>query len=237
MNENNDNTDWLNDYPDLKKQNRENPFRVPDNFFEEHQERIHSAIYADELKLKIPSEGFSVPDGYFEKMQDQVLSVIQLEGLRTDNETFTKPQEFFNEQQSIISARIKINEYAVNGSGFTVPENYFNELTAQINQKTGIKEAQPKAKVRNLFTKSVFKYAVAASVAIVVAAGISIKQYQSAHDVQKQLSNLPDADIEHYLEINSDSYDNHLILEDNSSDAGINVDNNTTGTKNNTNAL
>ncbi len=234
MNDNTDNTDWLKDFPALQKQNKENPFLVPENFFGEQQEHIHSAIYADELKLKIPSAGFTVPDGYFENMQEQILSVIQLEGLRSTNEPVVKSEQFFDEQQSIIAARIKINEFAAHGSGFTVPENYFEGLADQISKKTGIKEVlQPAAKVRSLFTRAAWKYATAACILVAVTTGIFVKQYQYSHDVQTRLSNLPDADIENYLKINSDTYDNHIILENSTADTDFDIKNGQTNTDSN----
>lgn len=225
MKDNSENNDWLNDFPALKKQNTENTFTVPENFFEDQQKRIFSAIYADELKSKLPSTGFTVPDNYFENMQEQILSVIKLEQMRSDKPEDAVSADFFDEQQSIISARIKINEYAERGSGFTVPENYFNNLTDQINKKTGIKEVPQAAKVRNLFTKPAWKYAVAACLAIAVATGISIKQYQqqTPYNVQSQLSNLSDTDIEDYLKLHADSYDNHIILESSTSDNSMDL--------------
>jgi hypothetical protein len=227
MNDNTEHTEWLNEFPVLKMQSRKNPFLVPDNFFEEQQEHIRTAIFADELKLKTPATDFTVPDGYFENMQEQILSAIKLEELRPANESFTKPDTFFDEQQSIIAARIKINEFAEKGIGFTVPENYFDELTAKINKKTGIKELHQPAKVRSLFAKAAWKYATAACIAVAVAVGIFVKQNHQTNTVQAQLSTLPDADIENYLKINSDTYDNHFILETNASDADPEIQKNT----------
>lgn len=235
MSDNTENMDWLNDFPALNAQSRKNAFLVPDHFFEEQQERIHSAIYADELKQQIPSVGFTLPDGYFENMQGQILSIVKLEEMRAANPVAAKSDAFFDEQQSVIAARIKINEYAASGSGFTVPDNYFNDLSNRITKKTGIKEAlQPAAKVRNLFTRTAWKYATAACIAVAVATGFYVKQYQAAHNIQTQLSNLPDADIENYLKINADTYDNHIILENSTSDAGLSdIKNDQTGTDSN----
>lgn len=230
MNDNTEDTEWLNDFPALEKQSRENPFLVPKNYFEEQQEHMRTAIFADGLKAKLPSAGFTVPKDYFKNMQEQLLSAIKLEEMRAPNKPFIKSDEFFDEQQSIIAARVKINGYAEKGSGFSVPVNYFNELTDRINKKTGIKEAQQPAKVRNLFTKAAWKYATAACIAVAVTTGIFVKQHQSAHNVQNQLSNLSDADIENYLEINSDTYENHVILENSAADTDFNLDNNQGGT-------
>ncbi|MEX8549008.1 MAG: hypothetical protein V5804_15525 [Mucilaginibacter sp.] len=228
MSDNTENMDWLNDFPALKAQSRKNPFLVPDHFFEEQQERIHSAIYADELKQKTPSVGFTVPDGYFENMQGQILSIVKLEEMRAANPVAAKSDAFFDEQQSVIAARIKINEYAALGSGFTVPDNYFNDLSNRITEKTGIKEAlqQPVGKVRNLFTRAAWKYATAACIAVAVTTGVFVNKYQAAHNVQMQLSNLSDQDIENYLQLNSDTYENHIILENSTSDTGLVIKNN-----------
>ncbi|MGI4750026.1 MAG: hypothetical protein ACRYFB_05295 [Janthinobacterium lividum] len=233
MNEHTEHTNWLNEYPVLQKQNRENPFRVPDLFFEEQQERIHSAIYAENLKSKTPSAGLVVPENYFDNLQNQILSTVNLEEMRAQQEPSVKSIEFFEEQQNIIAARIKINAFAEKGDGFTVPENYFETLTDRINQKTGIKTVQQPAKIRSLFTRAAWKYATAACIAVAVVTGIGVKKYQAAHNVQTQLSNLPDADIENYLDIHADSYDNHIILETSAADDGLNFDKNETSADSN----
>ncbi|MGI4021439.1 MAG: hypothetical protein ACRYFA_08020 [Janthinobacterium lividum] len=218
MNDNTEHTEWLNEFPALKMQSRKNPFLVPDHYFEEHQEHIRTAIFADELKLRTPQTDFTVPDSYFENMQEQILSAIKLEELRPANESFTTPDTFFDDQQSIITARIKIDKFAEKGRGFSVPDHYFEELTAQITQKTSVKEAQKPAKIRSLFVKATWKYATAACIAVAVTVGIFVKQNHPAKTIQSELSTLPDADIENYLKINSDTYDNHLILESSASD-------------------
>ncbi|RYE30130.1 MAG: hypothetical protein EOP42_12815 [Sphingobacteriaceae bacterium] len=233
MNDNIEHTEWLNEFPALKLQSRKNPFLVPDNYFEEQEQHIRAAIFADELKFKTPQADFTVPNGYFENMQEQILSAIKLEEMRPENEFFIKPDTFFNEQQSIIAARIKISEFAEKGSGFSVPNNYFEELTDRINQKTGVKTVQQAAKVRNLFTRVAWKYATAACIAVAVTTGIFVKKYQSAHNVQTQLSNLPDADIENYLNIHADSYDNQVILETSAADNGSESVKNEMGTDSN----
>lgn len=218
MNDNTEHTEWLNEFPALKMQSRKNPFLVPDNYFEEQQEHIRTAIFADELKLKTPQTDFTVPGGYFENMQEQILSAIKLEELRPESESFTKPDTFFDEQQSIIAARIRINDFAEKGNGFSIPEDYFEGLTAQINQKISVKEAPKPVKVRSLFVKATWKYATAACIAVAVTVGIFVKQYQPTKTIQAELSTLPDADIENYLKINSDTYDNQFILESSASD-------------------
>lgn len=214
MNENIEHTDWLNDYPTLNKQNKGNPFLVPGNYFEEQQEQIRTAIFAQELKENTQPHGFTVPQNYFENLQEQIESIVRLEEMRSLKTGFIVPDQFFEEQQSNITARINISEFTDQQNAFSVSNGYFEDLQKRINQKTGIKEAtQPVAKVRSIFVKAAWKYATAACIAVAVTAGFFVKQYQSAHNIQNQLSNLPDADIENYLKINADTYDNHVILE------------------------
>ncbi len=233
MSENTEHTDWINDYPVLSNQSKENPFRVPDLYFEDQQERLHSAIFAEDLKLKVPTAIFDVPENYFENLTNQIISVVKLEEMRAQQEPLTKSNAFFEEQQNIIAARVKINEFAEKGRGFTVPKNYFEELTDRINQKTGIKTVQQTGKVRSLFTRAAWKYATAACIAVAITTGVFVKKYQAAHNVQTQLSNLPDEDIENYLDIHADSYDNHLILETSAASDGSNSDKDKTGTDSN----
>ncbi len=233
MNELNEHNNWLNEFPLLQKTGKTNSFKVPDRFFEEQQGNIISAIFAEKLKQELPADGFAVPANYFENLQEQLTSAVKLEEMRIQPETSAKSSEFFDEQQSIIAARIKINLFAENGDGFTVPANYFETLSDRINQKTGVKTAQQPAKIKTLFTKAAWKYATAACIAVAVVTGVSVKKYQAAHNIQTQLSNLPDADIENYLDIHADSYDNHIILETTAADDGLTLDKNMSTDSNN----
>ena len=234
MNELNEHNDWLNECPILQKTGTGNPFGVPDLFFEEQRENILSAVFAENLKLKTPANGFSVPEDYFESLQDRILSTVKLEELRPQQNPFLKSPGFFEEQQSIIAARIKINQFAENGSGFSVPENYFETLADQITQKTVIKTVQQPAKIKHFFTKAAWKYATAACIAVAVITGIGVKKYEAAHNIQTQLSALPDADIENYLDVHADSYDNHIILESSMPDDGLYLDKNSSTDSNST---
>ena len=221
MIDNTDHMDWLNDYPELGKHSRNNPFAVPQNYFEDQQERIKEAIFTEELKQNIPSGGFNIPENYFDDLQQRIFSMVELEKIRKPDALPENKVDFFEEQQSIIIARIKINQAADTGSGFIVPEKYFETLSDQILQKVTVKEAIKPVKLRSIFAKGLWKYATAASIAIAVVAGFVVKQYEAAHNVQTQLSNLPDTDIENYLKIHADSYDNHLILENSTDDVGL----------------
>src|SRR5581483_6320746 len=97
------NREWLKDYMSLKQVNPNNPFTVPEGYFDGLDERILAKIKLAELKKSIPESGFSVPENYF----DDLTSNIQ--------------------------ARINIEEALdKEATGFTVPEGYFDELANNI---------------------------------------------------------------------------------------------------------
>lgn len=218
MKDNTEDTDWLNDYPALKKQQKDNPFLLPQNYFEDQQEQIRTAIFVQTLKQNTSDQAFTVPDQFFDEQQSNIASRIIIDEFAGQKNNFTVPDHFFEIQKSSISSQIIISEFAGEENGFTVPVNYFEDLQKKITQKTGIKEVRPVlASVRKLFIKTTWKYATAACITIAVVTGVVIKQNQPVN-VKTQLSNLPDADIENYLKINADAYDNHIIMESSASE-------------------
>ena len=71
MNSERGNREWLNDYMSLKQVNPNNPFTVPDGYFDELERQIVSYIKLDELKTGSPSGGFTVPENYFDELSVQ----------------------------------------------------------------------------------------------------------------------------------------------------------------------
>ena len=55
----------------LKQVNPNNPFTVPDGYFDELEQQIMSYINLDELKTGSASDGFTVPENYFDEFNDQ----------------------------------------------------------------------------------------------------------------------------------------------------------------------
>src|SRR5258708_17489083 len=103
MNSDRGNREWRNDYMSLKQVNPNNPFTVPEGYFDELEQQILSSVKLDELKNHAPEQGFTVPENYFEELSNN------------------------------INARINIEEALdKENTGLTVPEGYFVELNIQI---------------------------------------------------------------------------------------------------------
>ncbi|MDB5109066.1 MAG: hypothetical protein JWR67_180 [Mucilaginibacter sp.] len=139
-----ENREWLNDYPLLKQVNSNNPFTVPDGYFDELEQRVTSGIWLDELKNKTPLSGYTVPENYFEELNSNIQSRINIENALAVSESsgFIVPENYFEELNSNIQSRINI-ENALNkeNTGYTVPENYFEGLNNQIKSRILVEDA------------------------------------------------------------------------------------------------
>ena len=89
----------------LAKVNRDNPFTVPSNYFEELKERTHHAVFLESLKNEKDC-GFTVPENYFNTLENSINAEVGLEEFKDDK-----------------------------NQGFEVPNNYFETLQYQINTK------------------------------------------------------------------------------------------------------
>jgi len=138
-----ENREWLNEYVLLKQVNANNPFSVPDGYFNGLSEHIMSAIKIDELKSKMPLDGFVVPENYFEELNNNIQSRVNIEQiLSTENTSFTVPENYFDELRNNIQSRVNIESVLnTEDAGFTVPENYFEELNTQITSRIFVEEA------------------------------------------------------------------------------------------------
>src|ERR1700761_1298481 len=98
MNRDRGNREWLNDYMSLKQVNPNNPFTVPEGYFDSLDEQILSKIKLEELK----GNGFTVPDGYFDELAGNIQSRIAVEeALDKEAVGFAVPEGYFGnlEQQ------------------------------------------------------------------------------------------------------------------------------------------
>lgn len=204
-----DNKEWLNDYMSLKQVNPNNPFTVPDGYFDElHQRAMSRAIldginanaetgftvpenYFDDLQSNLQSRvtieaisstatGFTVPDNYFEEMQVSLQSRINIEQALHHTEGFIIPDGYFEDQQQQITSRIAVEEM-LNGQheGFTVPEHYFDNLQNAIINKTVKQGIQRRGIVRRMITSGAFKYAAAACFVMAVGGTLFFEQFES----------------------------------------------------------
>lgn len=143
MNSDRGNREWLKDYMSLKQVNPNNPYTVPEGYFDKLEQQIVSFIKLDELKNSAPSQGFIVPENYFEELNNNISSRIKIEeALDRDATGLTVPENYFEELSSNISARINVDEALdKENNGFEVPEGYFDNLSQQIQSRIMVEEA------------------------------------------------------------------------------------------------
>ena len=230
MNSERGNREWLNEYMSLKQVNPNNPFKVPDGYFDELEQQIVSFIKLDELKTSAPSQGFTVPENYFEELSSNINSRINIEEASDKEATgFEVPAGYFEDLSQQIQSRIMVEEALTESAEtFAVPQDYFNQLTENILNKTSNQPevVKPEIKrngiVRQLFASSAFKYATAACLTLAVGATIFLSQNSNnvvSHDstfLHKSLSAIPVGEIQDYLQLTVDPSDDTRTLIDES---------------------
>jgi len=141
------NREWLDEYMSLKQVNPNNPFTVPDGYFDELEQQIVSYIKLDELKTGSPSNGFAVPENYFDELSNNISSRIAIEEAADKEATgFTVPEGYFDELSQNLQSRVSVGE-ALDKSedAFTVPQGYFDELSQNIQSRIAVEEALDKS--------------------------------------------------------------------------------------------
>lgn len=136
-----DNKEWLDEYPSLKQVNQNNPFTVPEGYFDELHQRAMSRAFIDGVNAA--GDGFVTPESYFNELESNLQSRINVEAALENNTTgFTVPDNYFNNMQASLQSRINIEEALQHTNGdFTVPENYFDDLQQQITSRIAVEEA------------------------------------------------------------------------------------------------
>jgi len=239
MNSDRGNREWLNDYMSLKQVNPNNPFTVPEGYFDELEQQTVSFIKLNELKNGAsPEQGFTVPENYFEELRSNINARISIEdALNKEATGLTVPEGYFDNLSQQIQSRIIVGESLTEPSEvFAVPQDYFSHLTENIlnktanGQKTGKPEiVKPRGIVRQLFSSSAFKYATAACLTLAVGATIFLSQNSNnvvqSHDnsfLHKSLSAIPVDDIQNYLQLNVDPTDTRTLIDESKQ---VNADN------------
>ncbi len=128
-----DNREWLNDYPLLKQVGTNNPFTVPDGYFDELSQRTMSRAVLDGVSAAAGA-GFTVPENYFEELPGNLQSRIVVEtALENSALGFSVPVNYFEDMQANLQSRINIEEALHHAKGdFTVPADYFEDQHQQI---------------------------------------------------------------------------------------------------------
>jgi hypothetical protein len=146
---------WDKRFPLLRAVGKENPFNVPDGYFDDMRQQVTSRIIIESITSSDSEGNLTVPDGYFDTLEDQIMSSIRVGKLKDLTED----------------------------GGFTVPEGYFNSLNDSIKQKAGLVEKPEDPKVRTL-VPSWLKYAAAACMMISATAGLYLFQKSDSIDKQ-----------------------------------------------------
>jgi hypothetical protein len=128
-----DNREWLDDYMSLKQVNPNNPFTVPEGYFEELTQRATSRAFIDSVNAHAET-GFTVPENYFNDLESNLQSRVAIEAAMDNTVAgFTVPANYFDEMQASLQSRVNIEAALQHTTGdFTVPENYFEEQRQQI---------------------------------------------------------------------------------------------------------
>lgn len=191
--------EWKAEAPYLASLQKENPFSVPEQYFNALPEMIHNAVYVNELRETIPVSGFIVPEQYFDILQGCILAE--------------------NEEDSL--------QYLPESEGFHIPDLYFQKLQAGILAKTTGTEAGSPVKQQpeliRLWHNDLIKYASAACFILVTAFGLYLNQQNfntenKAADIanEQMLYDLNEQDIIDHIEGN-----NADIQNDNSAKADL----------------
>lgn len=230
------NREWLNDSEPLKRVNPNNPFTVPDSYFNELNERIVSGIRLKDLKQNAQQE-FTVPENYFTELSGNIISRINIEQALNQPTGFTTPNNYFESLTAQIQSRVRVEE-ALKGAEetMTVPDGYFERLNKNILNKTVNQDmVKRKTVVRRMFNSPIFKYATAACFLAIVGGGVffsstnPVKAHRTSY-LHQELLNVSDQEMQSYLKLYADGNEALHIIKANDlsvNDAQIQSDLNT----------
>lgn len=136
-----DNREWLDDYLSLKQVNQNNPFTVPDGYFEEFAQRAASRAFIDGVNGNA-GDGFTIPEDYFNTLKGNLQSRIAIEAaLQNSTPGFTVPNDYFSTMQDNLQSRINIEDALNHTTGdFTVPDDFFEDQHQQIISMVAVNE-------------------------------------------------------------------------------------------------
>jgi len=156
--------EWKLEAPYLASLKKENPFNVPEQYFNTLPEMIHNVVYVNQLKEATPVSGFIVPDQYFEVLQSCILAENQGDSLQNlpKFEGFHTPDLYFQKLQASILAKTTGADLFVNDSPVKATES-----------DSPIKH---QSKLIRLWHNDLIKYASAACFILVTAFGLYLNQ-------------------------------------------------------------
>lgn len=157
-----ENNEWKEEAPYLAGLKKENPFSVPENYFDALSETIVNSVYVAELKEGIPVPGFTVPDQYFSLLHDRILAETDLLNSLPSSEGFSVPDQYFQKLQSKILDRVAVEK----------------QTPTAIEEEIAVVKAAPagKSKIVRLWHSGLLKYASAACFVLATTFGLYLNQ-------------------------------------------------------------
>ncbi|WP_374951237.1 hypothetical protein [Mucilaginibacter sp.] len=201
---------------EFKTSNPAQGFVIPENYFESLEETITDRILFENIG-NVKETGFTVPADYFDGLTTDIKSRVRIEAFSgSEARPFSVPDGYFENLQQQITARVAVEELLETDTAttaFTVPDGYFEKLNKSILNKTVNQDmVVRKTIVRKLWASNTFKYATAACLALVIGAGVFLREASApvTHKqtyLHTQLSEVPVDEIKDYLELRNDGSD------------------------------
>jgi hypothetical protein len=142
---------WLTGYCNWLKPKANNPYEVPQGYFEGLANNILQRVKAEEAGLspalqQANNNPYEVPQGYFEGLANNILQRVKAEEVslspvlqQAGNNPYTVPQGYFEGLANNILQRVKAEEVNLspalqqaNNNPYTVPQGYFDHLPETI---------------------------------------------------------------------------------------------------------
>lgn len=182
-----ENNEWKEEAPYLAGLKKENPFSVPEQYFDALPETIINSVYLSELKEEMPVPGFSVPDQYFSSLQDRILAQTTGGILNSlpSSEGFSVPDQYFQKLQSKILDRVAVEKQ--------IPSAVEEEIIP----------VKAESKIVRLWRSGLLKYASAACFVLATTFGLYLNQQHqitaaaSANDIanEQMLYDISEQDV------------------------------------------
>lgn len=189
-----ENNEWKAEAPYLASLPKENPFLVPEQYFDKLPGTISNSLYAKKLKEEITASGFIVPDQYFNSLAERIQTeTIQLiTAVFPASTGFTTPDLYFQKLQSSILAKTI--------TAAVVPETIVTPLPAR-----------KESRIIRLWHSNLLKYASAACFVLVTAFGFYLNHQDFSKDTttsvdmanEQMLYDIDEQDIIDHIEGNT----------------------------------
>lgn len=112
---------------------RENPFGLPENYFNDLESKIITQVKLIECK---DESIFEVPEGYFDNLSDAIMCKIAEDNFKNQvsSDGFEIPSQYTSELSSTIFSRISEDRLkeTIASDGFTIPSDYNQSLENSI---------------------------------------------------------------------------------------------------------